>query len=149
MCVLFSRHCRHSPHLGDVNVLGCSDIRYVGAASRLVLSVENALMFQDAMQVMLFYYSYRQATPSMYSISPSPDQISFLILNSFTSSSTGITATISVIAQVNQGEHLLNRLETHFKTSSMAMTGALINKTACHSCQFNGVIWNRVLKNGT
>ena len=104
MCVLLSRFCHRSPHLGDINVLGWSDIRYVSAASRLVLSFENALMIQDAMQVMLFYYLYRQATPSISSISPSPfiDQISFLILNSFSSSSTGKTATLSAFRKSDE-----------------------------------------------
>lgn len=34
--------------------------------------------------------------------------------------------------------------EMYLRSSSMTMTGALINKTACHSGQFNGVIAKRV-----
>jgi len=37
---------------------------------------------------------------------------------------------------------------THFNTSSIKMTGALINNTAFHSVQFSGVIANKVVKKG-
>lgn len=33
--------------------------------------------------------------------------------------------------------------EIYFSTSSMRRTGAEIHSTAFHSCQFNGVIWNK------